>query len=83
MLTKFYNLEDFALAVGESPEVLSKKRRAGTFFPPDTVFNKKPYWFRETVDRYLSLKTIAISQAFGSGNAEDSSCSVDALGMRW
>lgn len=83
MLTKFYSLEEFAQEVGESVEMLTDKRRTGAFFPPDTVFNKRPYWFRETVDQYLSLKTDAIRQAFGGGGGEqpqlDSAC---PLGMR-
>lgn len=65
MLTKFYSLEDFANEVDETVEVLTEKRRNGGFFPPDTVFNKKPYWFRETIDQYISLRHAAICQAWG------------------
>lgn len=65
MLTKFYSLEDFAREVGETVEVLTEKRRRGSFFPPDTVFNKKPYWFRETIDQYISICHASICQAWG------------------
>ena len=83
MLTKFYSLEDFAREVGESIDTMTEKRRAGTFFAPDTVFNRQPYWFRETVDQYLALKTEAIHHAFGGAGKLEPSGSVGTLGMRW
>lgn len=83
MLTKFFSLADFAKAVGETVESLQAKRSAGTFFAPDTVFNRQPYWLRQTVDQYLALKTDAIREAFGHGGTPHSSDSGDSLGMRW
>lgn len=83
MLTKFFSLADFADAVGETVESLQAKRSAGTFFAPDTVYNRQPYWFRETVDKYLAMKTEAIHHAFGGAGSSTQSDSVDTLGMRW
>jgi len=83
MLTKFFSLADFAEAVGETVETLQAKRRAGTFFAPDTVFNRQPYWFRETVDQYLAMKTEAIHHAFGGAGNPNPTGSVNTLGMRW
>lgn len=65
MLAKFYSLEDFAHEVGETVGELAEKRRQGKLFPPDTVFCKKPYWFRETIDQYISVRHDAICQAWG------------------
>lgn len=34
---------------------------------PDTVFERKPYWRRETANELLEVKSRAIHAAFGKG----------------
>ncbi len=69
MNTKFHSSRDFAAELDIPVFRFDQLRRDNKIPAPDTVFQKMPYWFSETVEAFSTewrnAKTQAIRQAWG------------------
>lgn len=61
-----YSEADFAATLGcPSLSAFRAERASGRIPAPDGVFNKRPYWRRETIIRVAEIQANAINAAWG------------------
>lgn len=55
-------------------EAFDQARSRGEVLPPDSVFNKSPYWTQETIDEIFNARIKAIHSAFGTPPETEEDC---------
>ncbi len=65
-MSRRYNRRQAAEALGfHNVEAFDQARSRGEVLPPDSVFNKSPYWTQETIDEILAARVKGIHAAWG------------------
>lgn len=70
-MTDKYYAADFARTLGcASVEAFENARRGGLIPAPDGVFDKRPYWRRETIQKTVETHANGIRAAWGQPPVE-------------